>query len=1804
MRQEGTAEPAGDIIIQCQGMPVGQQTGVMTLSLYTSAPIASRQLYTGATPDSIPTDAVLIIGNNGVESTANAVQGFLQDGVLVFTGFTLPAGSVNNNQFSVRLTNLRINASAVSLSWFVTGTVLATFPIQNQAGLVLGAVQPTLSALVSGLTCAPASGSVVDNITIAELVNTAFKSPAFSTASNGTVGAWYQNGVNTESQTSIPSPPASFINQTASVVGQADAATRIRVTFANVPSSVTLSLPSGAGTAQCGTSPSFSYTGTPVCSGSTPPKILSGISATIGGDLGAFSQALGSTVQVVGSGSITYEVVGQNGSGIDSFNLPVTVSYLGSLPPSAVTASVSYAPTLSETSTSIPRFVQGNWQSLFNTNCTGTVPVTFAVAGSTQEVPLVIDGQTVNTPATFNWVPGSTHTLDAPIATYGTTRYVFQSWSQGGAKLQTIMVPSSAVTYSANYGTQYYLSTTVAGNGTLSPDSGWYNAGDTATVTATATWASYFYKAYITSDAAKAPLTSSPFQVPMTSAQTVTAYFNYPSIGATMQYVGPQSGTNSVMVNSAPGWTATPNVPWLHISGIATPFSTAQFLTYTFDANPGATRSGTISFSGYWWPLTVTQAGAGYAPVTTPISLLTPGLISPSGIAADGAGSIYFSDSGTNVIKSLSLPAQSATSLLGGYFTLPSGLAAGYLTGGMTLLTAQPNGTYPAVQMYRVQPPNLSFAGSWSSPSPQGVALSSIGEAFYDDASAGSVYVNGVALASGLYNPHGLATDSYGNVYIADTGSNTIKFLAGSNLSTLVSAGLNQPAAVTVDGAGNVYIADASNTIKKWSMAASQLTTVASGFNSPSGLASENFGTLYIADTGNNAIKMLPAAFVYSAPLAEPAAAGYDSLPDIVPGTSLIGAFAPSSDQPWLTISPTAYSPANFNFTANTGPTTRIAHITILGVTTTITQAGTATTAASVTATAGSSQSANIQTSFSASLSALVTDAAGNPLNGVTVTFTAPSAGASATLTGSTAVTNHQGLATVSATANSVVGTYNVTAAVNSLSTTFTLTNAAGVPASIAVAGGSGQSAVVNTGFSNPVSVIVKDAVGNLVSGASVTFTAPATGASATLSNTTVNTNASGIATVTATANTIAGAYNVAAAVNGLSTNVTLTNAPGVPAAIAVNAGTNQSAALGTAFATPLSAIVRDQYGNPATGGAFVTFAAPTTGASVTFTPPGTTVTNNQGIAIVGATANFIPGPFNVTATVSGISTPATFSLNNVGPPGKLVFSAVPTSGTPGSPLTPAPAVKILDAAGNPTTSTASVILISTPAGVNAAVAAVNGTATFGNLIFPSAGSYTLAATSTGLTGATSGTIVIAGLPAVSIDAPAAGSTLVGTVTLSGWALDSATGIGTAIKSVQVSVDGAPIGNATYSLPRPEVCTTYPGRPGCPNVGFSYQLNSVALSNGTHTITVSATNSDATPQTGSASVAVTVANPQIQVLPPLVVIDPVSTAVAPAMQTVTGYAVGRAAGTIAKVQVSIDNNPAVSATYGLPRPDACSAAPAPSGCPNIGFSYSLDPSTLSAGSHKITVTATDQWGNSSSSTTTLGSGDPPSTFTVAIESPHPSAAVSGLVTVSGWAVNLTHYAVQSVQVKLDGTVMGAATYGQSRPDVCAIYSAAANCPNVGFTYQLNTAALGGGTHTLTVTAADASGKTASASEIITTPTAPPAVYVEAPSPGAFVSDKLNVTGWAMDAGTPDATAISTVQIQVDGTPVGTATYGLKRTDICANGDPRPGCPNVGFTYALDTTALTPGPHFITAIATDSDPTPDSTSWTTLIYVKR
>jgi hypothetical protein len=137
----------------------------------------------------------------------------------------------------------------------------------------------------------------------------------------------------------------------------------------------------------------------------------------------------------------------------------------------------------------------------------------------------------------------------------------------------------------------------------------------------------------------------------------------------------------------------------------------------------------------------------------------------------------------------------------------------------------------------------------------------------------------------------------------------------------------------------------------------------------------------------------------------------------------------------------------------------------------------------------------------------------------------------------------------LSGAALTVTGSYSYTASISAspsvTAATASETVAAGSPASVAVVSGSGQSATIGSAFAAPLEVKVEDSNGNPVEGATVTFTAPSSGTSATLGGSPATTASDGTASVTATANGIAGttAYAVTASVAGAtSAGFTLTN--------------------------------------------------------------------------------------------------------------------------------------------------------------------------------------------------------------------------------------------------------------------------------------------------------------------------------------------------------------------------------------------------------------------------------------------------------------------------------------------------------------------------------------------------------------------------------------------------------------------------------------------------------------------------------------
>jgi hypothetical protein len=252
--------------------------------------------------------------------------------------------------------------------------------------------------------------------------------------------------------------------------------------------------------------------------------------------------------------------------------------------------------------------------------------------------------------------------------------------------------------------------------------------------------------------------------------------------------------------------------------------------------------------------------------------------------------------------------------------------------------------------------------------------------------------------------------------------------------------------------------------------------------------------------------------------------------------------------------------------------------------------------AASITATSGTPQSAIVNTPFVAPLVATIRDANGNPVGGVQVAFVPPGSGASGTFgtQASIITTNASGVATSGIlTANGTAGSYAVSATVDgtTISTSFNLTNTAAPPGSITATGGSSQTALVSTAFPLLFTVQVVNIQGTPASGVTVTFNAPAAGASGTFVNgiDTATTDSSGIATSARfIANGTAGSYSVTAAVAGVQTPATfdLTNLPSASVAgnyVFLLSGL-ESATYGTNSYALAGAVTLDANGNIVNG--------------------------------------------------------------------------------------------------------------------------------------------------------------------------------------------------------------------------------------------------------------------------------------------------------------------------------------------------------------------------------------------------------------------------------------------------------------------------------------------------------------------------------------------------------------------------------------------------------------------------------------------
>jgi hypothetical protein len=103
-----------------------------------------------------------------------------------------------------------------------------------------------------------------------------------------------------------------------------------------------------------------------------------------------------------------------------------------------------------------PGYLTMNSNKSVTANFTPVGASTQTVTSVPNGLALVVDGIACTSPCSFQWAPGTTHTIAAGTqAGVSGTQYLFASWSDGGAFSHTVTAQSSSTTYTATFTTQY-----------------------------------------------------------------------------------------------------------------------------------------------------------------------------------------------------------------------------------------------------------------------------------------------------------------------------------------------------------------------------------------------------------------------------------------------------------------------------------------------------------------------------------------------------------------------------------------------------------------------------------------------------------------------------------------------------------------------------------------------------------------------------------------------------------------------------------------------------------------------------------------------------------------------------------------------------------------------------------------------------------------------------------------------------------------------------------------------------------------------------------------------------------------------------------------------------------------------------------------------------------------------------------------------------------------------------------------------------------------------------------------------------
>jgi len=245
----------------------------------------------------------------------------------------------------------------------------------------------------------------------------------------------------------------------------------------------------------------------------------------------------------------------------------------------------------------------------------------------------------------------------------------------------------------------------------------------------------------------------------------------------------------------------------------------------------------------------------------------------PTGVAVDASGNVYVADYRNPTIRQIVVSTGEVTTL------------AGSTTGGHA------DGTGTAAQFLApygvaVDASGNVFVADYANQMIRKI-VASTGAVTTLAGSTTIGHADGTGAAASFNFPIGVAADTSGNLYVSDSRNHMIRkivvstgvvtTLAGSTTSgaadgTGPAASFNSPAGVAVDTSGNVYVADtANNMIRKIVAATGVVTTLAgsttggaangsvttASFRVPTGVAVDASGNIYVADAQNNMIRKI-----------------------------------------------------------------------------------------------------------------------------------------------------------------------------------------------------------------------------------------------------------------------------------------------------------------------------------------------------------------------------------------------------------------------------------------------------------------------------------------------------------------------------------------------------------------------------------------------------------------------------------------------------------------------------------------------------------------------------------------------------------------------------------------------------------------------------------------------------------------------------------------------------------------------------------------------------------------------------------